>query len=173
MHNINSIEFYYDKMLANRIKTRLWWKIIPKSNVEHIKSNMTLITSIYTLLGTYLRQKYFKIFQASSRYFTLIQNISKYFNISWGTLLGTFLNTFWMKIWMNYIHDDVKHNLSMRKVVCLFCFVCTYEICQTGVLYITFLVSLESSWRERVHGLGSMTFGLVVQKFLNIEWFLH
>jgi hypothetical protein len=24
-----------------------------------------------------------------------------------------------------------------------------------------------------VHGLGSMTFGLVVQKFLNIESFLH
>jgi hypothetical protein len=24
-----------------------------------------------------------------------------------------------------------------------------------------------------VHGLGSMTFGLVVQKFLNNEWFLH
>ncbi len=26
---------------------------------------------------------------------------------------------------------------------------------------------------EGVHGLGSMTFGLAVQKFLNIEWFLH
>jgi hypothetical protein len=24
-----------------------------------------------------------------------------------------------------------------------------------------------------VHGLGSMTFGLVVQKFLNIKWFFH
>jgi hypothetical protein len=30
-------------------------------------------------------------------------------------------------------------------------------------------VSLESSQQGRVHGLGSMTFGLVVQKFLNIE----
>jgi hypothetical protein len=36
-----------------------------------------------------------------------------------------------------------------------------------------FLVSLESSRRGGVHGLGSMMFGLVVQKFLNIEWFLH
>ncbi len=34
-----------------------------------------------------------------------------------------------------------------------------------------FLVSLESSQWEGVHGLGSMMFGLVVQKFL--EWFLH
>jgi len=31
------------------------------------------------------------------------------------------------------------------------------------------LVSLESSQG----GLGSMAFGLVMQKFLNIEWFLH
>jgi hypothetical protein len=28
---------------------------------------------------------------------------------------------------------------------------------------------LESSGRGGVHGLGSMTFGLAVQKFLNIE----
>jgi hypothetical protein len=37
------------------------------------------------------------------------------------------------------------------------------------MLQIMFLVSLESSSQEGVHGLGSMTFGLVVQKFLNIE----
>jgi hypothetical protein len=45
------------------------------------------------------------------------------------------------------------------------------------MLYIMFLVSLESSQqgaqREGVHGLGSMAFGLVVQKFLNIEGLLH
>jgi hypothetical protein len=40
-----------------------------------------LITSIYTLLGTYLREKYFKKSQASSRYFKIIQNISKYFKL--------------------------------------------------------------------------------------------
>jgi len=34
-------------------------------------------------------------------------------------------------------------------------------------------VSLESFWWGGVHGLGFMTFGLVVQKFLNIEWFFH
>jgi hypothetical protein len=32
-----------------------------------------------------------------------------------------------------------------------------------------FLVSLESSQLAGVHGLGSMMFGLAVQKFLNIE----
>jgi hypothetical protein len=38
-----------------------------------------------------------------------------------------------------------------------------------GMLHIMFLVSLESSRQGGVHGLGSMTFGLAVQKFLNIE----
>jgi hypothetical protein len=37
------------------------------------------------------------------------------------------------------------------------------------MLQIVFLVSLESSCREGVHGLGSMTFGLACKKFLNIE----
>jgi hypothetical protein len=38
------------------------------------------------------------------------------------------------------------------------------------MLEIMFLVSLESSQRGGVHGLGwFMMFGLVVQKFLNIE----
>jgi hypothetical protein len=32
-----------------------------------------------------------------------------------------------------------------------------------------FLVALESSQRGGVHELGSMTFGLAVQKLLNIE----
>jgi len=31
------------------------------------------------------------------------------------------------------------------------------------------LVSLESSWQGGVQGLGSMIFGLAVQKFLNVE----
>ncbi len=46
---------------------------------------------------------------------------------------------------------------------------CRCEIHQTGMLQIVFLVSLESFQREGVHGLGSMMFGLAVQKFLNIE----
>jgi hypothetical protein len=37
------------------------------------------------------------------------------------------------------------------------------------MLQIAFLVSLESSQQVGVHGLGSMAFGLGVQKFLNIE----
>jgi hypothetical protein len=34
---------------------------------------------------------------------------------------------------------------------------------------IVFLVSLENSQQGGVHGLGSVTFGLAMQKFLNIE----
>jgi hypothetical protein len=37
------------------------------------------------------------------------------------------------------------------------------------MLQIVFLVSLESSGRGELHGLGSMAFGLVVKKLLNIE----
>jgi hypothetical protein len=37
------------------------------------------------------------------------------------------------------------------------------------MLQITFFIYLESSREEGVHGLGSMTFGLAVQKLLNIE----
>jgi hypothetical protein len=37
------------------------------------------------------------------------------------------------------------------------------------MLQIVFSVSLESSQPEGMHGLGSMTFGLAAQKFLNIE----
>jgi hypothetical protein len=37
------------------------------------------------------------------------------------------------------------------------------------MLQIVLLVSLESFQQGGVHGLGSMMFGLVVQKFLNIE----
>jgi hypothetical protein len=61
-----------------------------------------------------------------------------------------------------------------RKVVCFVLFF-NYEIHQTcQMLQIVFLVSLESSHQSGgVHGLGSMMFKLAVQKFLNIEWFLH
>jgi hypothetical protein len=57
----------------------------------------------------------------------------------------------------------------------LFCFVlfCNYEIFQTKMLQIVFLVSLENSQPGGVHGFGSTMFRLVVQKFLNIEWFFH
>jgi hypothetical protein len=46
---------------------------------------------------------------------------------------------------------------------------CSYEIHQSRMLQMAFWVSLESSQQGVVHGLGSMTFGLVAQKFLNIE----
>jgi hypothetical protein len=81
-----------------------------------------------------------------------------------------------------------------RLFVCLFCFVlmrstelgcfrscswCPSKAleCVLGVLpklSIVFLVSFQSSWWGGVHGLGSMTFGLLQCKSsLNIEWFLH
>jgi hypothetical protein len=41
------------------------------------------------------------------------------------------------------------------------------------MLQIVFSVSLESPKQGGVHGLGSMMFGLGVQKFLNIEWIFH
>jgi hypothetical protein len=50
----------------------------------------------------------------------------------------------------------------------LFCFV-VMRSTEPGMLQIMFLVSLESSGKGRVHGLGSMMFGLTMQKFLNIE----
>jgi hypothetical protein len=55
--------------------------------------------------------------------------------------------------------------------VCLFFFffVCIDEIHLTGMLQITFLVSLESSREGGVHQFGFMVFGLAVEKFLNIE----
>jgi hypothetical protein len=37
------------------------------------------------------------------------------------------------------------------------------------MLQMVFLAFLQSSQQEGVHGLGSMAFGLVMQKFLNIE----
>jgi hypothetical protein len=48
----------------------------------------------------------------------------------------------------------------------LFCFV---VVRSTDASDLVFLVSLESSQQGGVHGLGSMTFGLALQKFLNIE----
>jgi len=84
------------------------------------------------------------------------------------------------------------HIYLWRKIGCLFCFVCTYEIhrmrmlqivflvslessCKEGcrMLQIVFLVSLESSCKEGCIGLGPWHWGLVMQKLLNIEWFLH
>jgi len=45
----------------------------------------------------------------------------------------------------------------------------SYEIHRTGMLQIMFLVSFESSRRGGAPGLGSIMFGLGVQKFLNVE----
>jgi hypothetical protein len=57
----------------------------------------------------------------------------------------------------------------LEKEGSLFVLFWTYEIHQTGMLQIAFWVSRGSSQGGGVHWLGSMTFGLAVQKFLNIE----
>jgi hypothetical protein len=44
----------------------------------------------------------------------------------------------------------------------LFCFVCIYEIHQTMMPQIAFLISLESSKGGGVHRLGFIVFGLAV-----------
>jgi hypothetical protein len=61
-----------------------------------------------------------------------------------------------------------RTNLSMKEG-CLFVLFRSYEIHRTGMLQIMFLVPLESFIQGRVHGLGSMMFGVAIQNFLNIE----
>ena len=51
----------------------------------------------------------------------------------------------------------------------LFCFVCHVEISQTVSPPVTFLVSLESSQRGEVHGLGFVAFRPIVGKILNFK----
>jgi hypothetical protein len=62
------------------------------------------------------------------------------------------------QIWICYLY-------LWRKVVCLFCFVCTYEIHRTGMLQTAcLLVSLESSWGcFRSHACWSLWKALVVE----------
>ncbi len=61
-----------------------------------------------------------------------------------------------------YLLQNYKH-LSMKKVVCLFCFVCTYEIHRTGLLHwVAADCTLGLSWGGGVHQLGFMVFGLAV-----------
>ncbi len=61
--------------------------------------------------------------------------------------------------------------LSMKEGS-LFCFVIMGSI-EPKCFKLCSWYLLETSWRGGVHGLGSITFGLALQKFLNIEWFLH
>jgi hypothetical protein len=59
-------------------------------------------------------------------------------------------------------------NLSMKQGS-LFVLFCIYDIHQTRMLHIAFLVSFESSRGRGVHQHSSMTFGFEMQKFLNVE----
>jgi hypothetical protein len=65
--------------------------------------------------------------------------------------------------------NGTGHTSLSMKQGSLFVLFCTYEIHQIRMLQITFLISLESTQQGGVHQLGFMTFGLAVQKFLNIE----
>jgi len=86
-----------------------------------------------------------------------------------------FLSNLWFFFYSNKLIMLLCFNLLMKEgcLFVLFCFVCTYKIHCTRMLQISFLVSLESSQWGGVHRLAFMAFGLAVQKFLNIEWFLH
>ncbi len=59
--------------------------------------------------------------------------------------------------------------LKMKKIMTIFLQQYDDLPMKEGMLQIMFLVSLESYRQGGVHGLGSMTFRLAVQKFLNIE----
>jgi hypothetical protein len=70
--------------------------------------------------------------------------------------------------------NNIGHTTYLWKEGNLFCFVsfCNYEIHQTKMLQIVFLVSLESSWWGGVHGLGSMTFGLACNAKVLDHWMI-
>ncbi len=65
--------------------------------------------------------------------------------------------SFWHHPYLSKSLKSAKDIYLWSQVVCLFCFTCTYGIHWTGILQIAFLVSLESSQGEGVHGLGSMS----------------
>jgi hypothetical protein len=69
---------------------------------------------------------------------------------------------------ISQVPSKVFHQ-SLSEARLFVCFVLSVLMRSTEprMLQIPFLVSLESSRGGGVHGLGSMTFGLVVQKFLN------
>jgi hypothetical protein len=92
----------------------------------------------------------------------IINFLNNYF---WPFLITTFI------LYLS-LFSLIHQHLPMKQGS-LFVLFCTDEIHWTGMLQITFSVSLESSRGQGVHRLGSMPFELAMQKFLNIESFLH
>jgi len=72
-------------------------------------------------------------------------------------------------VWIWIIRCDI----SIYEDGSLFVLFCTTRSTELGCFRSHSSVSLESSWGGGVHGLGFTAFGPAVQKFLNIEWFLH
>jgi hypothetical protein len=109
--------------------------------------------------------------------FTLLEPVSQYENrFLWWKCLD------WNRLfWCSKCgHGRSMYNiLSIGKATCLWCLV--FVSCSFVVMRSTKPGCLRShSWclwkaldKEGCMGFGSMTFGLVVQKFLNIEWFFH
>jgi hypothetical protein len=62
--------------------------------------------------------------------------------------------------------------LSMKESS-LFCFVVMRSTKPRCFRSCSWCLWKKTSWQGGVHGLGSMMVGLVVQKFLNVEWFFH
>jgi len=85
-----------------------------------------------------------------------------FFNVKKGSIQGPI----WFKLILGLLVFGPLSTMALiylwRKVVCLFCLVCTYEIHQIGMLQIMFLVSLESSPGGGVHQFGFMVFGLAM-----------
>ncbi len=126
------------------------------------------------------------LFSMFKYYYCLIsQGYNKLFYVSYLVSFSFFL-MFCLCIWVWWLIDLLclfrffiynlilwnSHDYLSMEEGSLFCFV-VYEIHSTRMLHIMFLVSLENSQWGGVHGLGSMTFGLMMQKFLNIKWFFH
>ncbi len=103
-----------------------------------------------------------------------LKSFSPYFSLCIWSTTWFYIEIGWYLVFWNDYNQYIYFEIYLwRKVVWLFCFVCTYGIHQTRMLQIMFFISLESSGWGGLQGLGSMTFGLAVQRFLKIEWFLH
>jgi hypothetical protein len=67
---------------------------------------------------------------------------------------------------------NVIENIT-TSIYCSFCFVYHFEISQTTMLHVVFLISLESSWWVPLHQLGLRLFGATMWKLLIIEPFFQ
>jgi hypothetical protein len=137
-----------------------------------------LFTTLYSFVWLKERQwNYSFNLYISTMNFKKVKNI--YFLVQmWKKKLMIFHKTNKLSRNITWVHNRTLNVIpyfqdkdSRGKTTCLFCFI-LMKSTELGCLRSP-LVSWESSQWGGVHGLGSMAFGLALQKFLNIEWFLH